>query len=61
VTEVPREVGSVPHHLPGTNTFLQEFAKKYKLPYEATRGGAETAYPEYRQQIEAQRASASAR
>ena len=61
VTEVPRELGEVPHHLPGANTFLHEFANKYKLPYEATRGGAETAYPEYRQQIEAQRATASAR
>src|SRR5437016_10556478 len=53
VTEVPRELGEVPHHLPGTNTFLHEFANNYKLPFEATRGGAETAYPEYRQQIEA--------
>ena len=55
VTEVPRELGVVPHHLPGTNTFLHEFATKYKLPYEVTRGGSETMYPEYRQQIEALR------
>ena len=55
VTEVPRELGVVPHHLPGTNTFLHEFAAKYKLPYEVTRGGSETMYPEYRQRIEALR------
>jgi len=53
VTEVPRELGLVPHHLPGTNTFLHEFSAKYKLPYEVTRGGSETMYPEYRQRIEA--------
>jgi len=55
VTEVPRELGEVPHHLPGTNTFLHEFSAKYKLPYEVTRGGSETMYPEYRQRIEALR------
>jgi hypothetical protein len=41
----------VPHHLPGTNAFLPEFAEKYKLPYAATRGGAETMYPDYRQKV----------
>jgi hypothetical protein len=51
VTEVPREPGVVPHHLPGQNTFLTEFAQKYNLPFEATRGGAETMYPEYLQTL----------
>jgi cyclase len=46
--EVERPQGSVPHHLPGTNTFLNEFPQKYGLPARATRGGAETMYPEYR-------------
>jgi hypothetical protein len=46
--EVPRPEGTVPAHLPGTNQFLHEFANWYGLPYEATRGGAETLYPEYR-------------
>jgi len=46
--EVQRPEGSVPHHLPGTNTFLPEFAKRYGLSMQATRGGAETMYPEYR-------------
>ena len=48
IVEVERPQGTVPHNLPGTNTaFLQEFADKHKLPFEATRGGAETTYPEY--------------
>ena len=37
----------MPHHLPGTNTFLREFATKFSLPFEPTRGGAETTYPEF--------------
>lgn len=46
--EVPREPGAVPHHLPGANPYLREFAEWYRLPLESTRGGAETLYPEYR-------------
>jgi cyclase len=46
--EVERPEGSVPHHLPGQNKFLNEFPEKYHLPAAATRGGAETMYPEYR-------------
>ena len=49
--EVPRPAGTVPHHLPGTNPNLNEFATWYGLPFEATRGGAETLYPEYRSKI----------
>jgi hypothetical protein len=40
--------GVVPAHLPGTNPFLHEVADWYGLPYEITRGGAQTLYPEYR-------------
>jgi hypothetical protein len=40
--------GVVPNHLPGTNPYLHEVANWYGLPYEATRGGAATLYPEYR-------------
>ena len=54
VVEVERPLGVVPHHLPGTNTFLTEFTTKYKLPVEAARGGAETMYPEYRNKIAAE-------
>jgi hypothetical protein len=47
VVEVDRPQGTVPHHLPGTNTFLNEFPAKVHVPAEAARGGAETMYPEY--------------
>jgi cyclase len=40
--------GAVPHHLPGTNPFLTEFAIGANLPQEVARGGAQTMYPEYR-------------
>jgi glyoxylase-like metal-dependent hydrolase (beta-lactamase superfamily II) len=47
VVEIQRPRGAIPHHLPGTNPFLNEFADKHGLPREAARGGAETMYPEY--------------
>ena len=37
----------MPHYLPGKSPFQGEFAKKMGIPVEATRGGAETMYPEY--------------
>ena len=46
--EVPTAADDVPNHLPGTNPFLHEVADWYGLPAAATRGGAETMYPEYR-------------
>jgi glyoxylase-like metal-dependent hydrolase (beta-lactamase superfamily II) len=49
--EVERAAGIVPHHLPGKNPFLAEFAKKFSLPEAAVRGGAETMYPEYASNI----------
>ena len=52
VVEVPREEGEVPHHLPGQNTFINEYAKKHNLPVEATRGGAETALPEFMKKLQ---------
>jgi len=51
VSETPRPADDVPNHLPGTNPFLHEVADWYGLPYEATRGGAETMYPEYRKKM----------
>jgi hypothetical protein len=48
VVEVVRPKGDVPNYLPGANPFLHEFAERWGLPYEPTRGGAETMYPEYR-------------
>jgi len=46
--EVPKAADFVPNHLPGTNPFITEVADWYGLPAGATRGGAETMYPEYR-------------
>lgn len=46
VEEVARPEGSIPHTLPGQNTFLDEYAKKYALPVDVMMGGAETMRPE---------------
>jgi glyoxylase-like metal-dependent hydrolase (beta-lactamase superfamily II) len=43
--------------LPGDNAFLTEFAKREKLPFAPTRGGAETMYPEYRLTMKASAAT----
>jgi hypothetical protein len=48
VAEIPKPPDVVPNHLPGANPFLHEVADWYGLSYEATRGGAQTLYPEYR-------------
>lgn len=42
-----RPDGYVPHYLPGRNEQLKEFAEHLGLPFEATRGGRESTYPEY--------------
>jgi len=47
VEEIVRPQGQVPHHLPGTNNQLAEWADHFGIPHEAARGGAETMYPEY--------------
>jgi len=52
VREVERGKGDVPHVLPGKNTFLAEFGERYGVPFDATRGGAETMYPEYRKKVQ---------
>jgi hypothetical protein len=49
--EIERPRGAVPHHLPGTNTFLTEFPMHHGLPPEAARGGAVTMYPDYVPQL----------
>jgi len=56
--EVPGAPGEVPHHLFGENPNLTEYSKWYALPYDATRGGAETLYPEYRSKLRDYRAPA---
>jgi hypothetical protein len=50
VAGMPRDY--VPHYLPGANADqLREVSVKYDLPYEATRGGAQTIYPEYQAKL----------
>jgi len=50
--EVPgRDPAYVPHYLPGKNPYLREFADRYGLPIDPTRGGADTAYPEYARKV----------
>jgi hypothetical protein len=49
--EVPREYGWVPHQLPGKNITVRGFTEAYGVPFEATRGGAETMYPEYKKKV----------
>jgi hypothetical protein len=52
VTEVPPlSEDTVPNYLPGENPYLTELAEWYGLPFEATRGGAEKMYPEYRDKL----------
>lgn len=46
IADQPR--GAVPHYPPGENPFLKDFGVEYNIPFEATRGGAATMYPEYR-------------
>ena len=51
----------VPHYLPGQNPFLHEFSQAFGIPYEATRGGADTMYPEYQQRLKTMNATARRR
>lgn len=51
VQEIDRPKGQVPHYLPGSNPFLSEFAVRHHLPLDATRGGAETMYPDFLQKL----------
>jgi len=60
VIEVQHPFGSVPHHLPQSNKFLPEFSNRFNIPFEATRGGAETMYPEYMQKVKKLAAEKSA-
>jgi hypothetical protein len=51
VDEVDRPAGVVPNHLMGANPYIDEFGRRYRVPIEATRGGAETMYPEYTHKV----------
>jgi hypothetical protein len=61
VQEVVRAPGAVPHHLPGTNPYIDEVSKKFGIPQEAVRGGAETIYPEYQIKLKAAAPAAATR
>jgi hypothetical protein len=48
VEEIVRPKNLIPHHLPGTNTFLKEYQENHGIGAEGALGGAVTLYPEYR-------------
>lgn len=48
VEEIVRPKNVIPHHLPGTNTFLKEYQENHGIGAEGALGGAETLYPQYR-------------
>jgi len=47
VMEVPMDKDDVPMYLPGQNPFVEDFAKKFGLPFDAVFGGAPTTSPDY--------------
>ena len=47
VEEAPRDLGVIPHYLPGENPYLIEFYESFDIPIELMREGAEMLYPEY--------------
>jgi hypothetical protein len=53
VMEVPMDKNDLPYYLPGENPFIEDYADKFGLPFEAVFGGAETLYPEYLPKLEA--------
>ena len=55
-----RPKGEVPHHLPGANPFLKEFADRTKAPMGGVRGGPTTIYPEYEARLKASPAAETA-
>lgn len=49
--EEDRPRGAVPHYLPGKNPYLTEYSTNRGIAFEASRGGAETMYPEYQAKL----------
>jgi hypothetical protein len=47
-----RPAGDVPAYMPGEHPFKSEFAQRHGVPEIATRGGAETMYPEFQKVLE---------
>ena len=52
VVEVVLPEDHFPHYLPGENPFIEEYARRHRIPLEAAMGGAETMYPEYEDVLE---------
>jgi len=48
---IDRPHSAVPSYLPGRSPFEGDFAYRYGVPVEATKGGAETTYPEYQMKL----------
>ena len=48
---VDRPHSAVPNYLPGRSPFEGDFAYRYGIPVEASKGGAETTYPEYQAKL----------
>ena len=57
VQETPLEQGSVPHYMPGTNTYFTDYVDKWDIPREVLKDGAEKMYPEYQEKLETYRAN----
>ena len=54
IEELPylhQNLALVPHYLPGKNPFVNELTQKRNIPVEATLGGPETMYPEFRKKL----------
>jgi hypothetical protein len=51
VTEVDRPKGVVPHYLPGTNSDITWFSRRYNIPMDVVNAGAANMYPEIRSRI----------
>lgn len=51
IIEIERPRGAVIHHLPDTNTYLEEYAQSQGISLEDSRGGAKTMYPEYLEEL----------
>jgi hypothetical protein len=47
-----RPAGQVPSYMPGEHPFKTEFGQRNHLPEMATRGGAETMYPEFKARVQ---------
>ena len=50
-TEIIREKGEVPHYLLGDHPQQNEYSFRFQVPLHAARGGVETIYPEFQQDI----------